>query len=114
MSALKFHMKPSFNCPDDDLSDRAFVWASKYIDGRDAMEEFVPCGVWPLVAGVNFERVKVRETSVLKLKAPLPKFPLRREDDEDDTEFLVRVEQEARVIMGSYTHMEHKACITGL
>jgi hypothetical protein len=72
MSALKFHMKPSFNCPDDDLSDRAFVWASKYIDGRDAMEEFVPCGVWPLVAGVNFERVKVRETSVLKLKPPPP------------------------------------------
>jgi hypothetical protein len=29
MSALKFHTKPSLNCPDDDLSDKAFVWAVK-------------------------------------------------------------------------------------
>jgi hypothetical protein len=114
MSTLKFDMKPSFNCPDDDLSDRAFVWASKCINGRDAVEEFVPCVAWPQAASVDFEHEIVGEMPVSKLKVPLPRFSLRRQDDEDDTELLARVQQEARVIMGSYTHTEHKACIAGL
>jgi hypothetical protein len=114
MCALKFHTKPSFNCLDEDLSDGAFVWASKCITGQDAVEEFVSCGVWPLAAGVDFEHVKVGETPVSKLKVPLPRFPLCRQDDEDDTELLARVEQEARVIVNSYMHTEHKACIAGL
>jgi hypothetical protein len=45
MSALRFCMKPSFDCPDDDLSDGAFIRASKCIGGLDTMEEFVSCGV---------------------------------------------------------------------
>jgi hypothetical protein len=114
MSALKFHTKPSFNCPDDDLSDSAFVWASKSIGGRDAVEEFISCGVWPLAAGIDFEQVKIGETPISKLNVPLPRFPLRHEDDEDDIVFLVRVEQEARVIVGSYMGTEHEACIDSL
>jgi hypothetical protein len=101
MSAMKFHTKPSFDCPRDDLSNGTFVLASKCIGGRDAMEEFVSCGVWPLAAGINFEHVKVGVTPVSKLKVPLPGFPLSCEDGEDDIKFLARVEQEARVIMGS-------------
>jgi hypothetical protein len=104
----------SFNYPYDDLSNRVFVWASKCIGGLHAVEEFVSCGVWPLAAGVDFEDMKVGEMLVLKLKVPLPRFPLHRKNDEDDTEFLARVEQEARVIVGSYTCTEHEACIAGL
>jgi hypothetical protein len=96
------------------LSDDAFIWASSNIGGQDAVEEFVSCGVWPLAADVSFEHVKVDLTLVSKLKVPLPRFPLSREDDEDDTHFVVRVEQEARNIVGGYTHMEHKACIASL
>jgi hypothetical protein len=48
---------------------------------------------------------------VSKLKASLPRFPICREHDEDDIKFLVIVEQEARVIVGSYTCMEHEACM---
>jgi hypothetical protein len=96
------------------LSDDAFVWASRNIGGQDAVEEFVSCGVWPSAADVSFEHVKVDLTLVSKLKVPLPRFPLSREDDEDDTHFVVRVEQEARNIVGGYTHMEHKACIASL
>jgi hypothetical protein len=33
MSCLNFWMKPSFDYADDDLSDGAFVWASKHIRG---------------------------------------------------------------------------------
>jgi hypothetical protein len=78
------------------------------------VEEFISCGVWPLAAGINFEHVKVDLTLVWKLKVPLPRFPLFREDEEHDTHFLARVEPEAKNIVGSYTGTEHQACITSL
>jgi hypothetical protein len=64
MSTLRFCTRPSYDCPGDDLSDNAFIWASKCIGGRDVVEKFVSCGVWPLAAGVNFEQVKVGVTPV--------------------------------------------------
>jgi hypothetical protein len=107
-------MKPSIWDSSVDLSDNAFVWASRNVRCRKAVEEFVSCGVWPLAAGVSFEHVKVDLTPVSKLEVPLARFPLCREDEEDDARFLARVEQEARNIVGSYTHMGHKACLASL
>jgi hypothetical protein len=72
------------------------------------------CGVWLLAADVSFEHVKVGLTPVSKLKVPPPRFPLSCEDEEDNTSFLARVEQEARTIVGSYMRAEHEACIAGL
>jgi hypothetical protein len=92
MSALNFHTKPSIQNSGEDLSDDAFISASRNIEGRDDVEEFVSCGVWPLATIVNFEHVKVDLTPVWKLKVPVPRFPLYREDEEDDTHFLARVE----------------------
>jgi hypothetical protein len=107
MSTLKFCTKPSYDCSGKDLSDGAFVWASKCIRGQDVVEEFVACGVWLLAASVNFEQMEVGLTPISKLNVPLPRFPLSHEDDEDDIKFVARVEQDARVIVGSYTHTEH-------
>jgi hypothetical protein len=45
---------------------------------------------------------------------PLPKFVDVRKDDEDNVEFLARVELEAKGIVRSYTHPEHDSCITNL
>jgi hypothetical protein len=44
----------------------------------------------------------------------LPNFPLCHKGEEDDVRFLTRVEQEARNIVGSYTCMEHEACLTSI
>jgi hypothetical protein len=41
---------------------------------------------------------------------PLPRFAVAHNDNEDDTKFLARVEKEGRVLVGSYTRPEHKAC----
>jgi hypothetical protein len=68
------------------------------------VEEFVSCGIWPLSTSVDFEHLMVELTLVSQLKVPLSRFPLPREDD---IRLLVRVKQEARNIMGSYTCMEH-------
>jgi hypothetical protein len=70
MSALKFGMKPSIENSGEDLSDDAFIWASKCIGGQDTMEEFVSSGVWPLAADVSFKQVKVGLTPISKLKVP--------------------------------------------
>jgi hypothetical protein len=56
MSALNFHMKPSIQDSVGDFNDDAFVWACKNIRGRDVVEEFMSCGVWPLSAGVNLSK----------------------------------------------------------
>jgi hypothetical protein len=56
------------------------------------VDKFVCCGVWPLAAGVSFEHVKVSLTPISKVKVPLPRFPLSREDHEDGTGFFVRIE----------------------
>jgi hypothetical protein len=114
MSALNFYMKPSIEHSGEDLSDVAFIWASKSIDGQDVVEEVVSYGVWPLVVDVSFEHVKVGLPPVSKLKVPLPGFPLSYKDHEDDARFLARVEQEARTIVGSYMHAKHESCIVGL
>jgi hypothetical protein len=111
MSGLHFYMEPPFVCPDDDLSDAAFIWASKFIGGQDAMEEFAACGVWPLGAGVNFDQASVGVTLVSKLKVPLPNFMTSHKDD---IKFLVRVELDAKIIVGSCTRPKHDACISGL
>jgi hypothetical protein len=114
MRSLNFYMKPSIENCGEDLSDDAFVWASRNIRGRDGVEQFVSCGIWSLAGDVSFEHVKVGLTPVSKLKVPLPRFPLFREDGEDDASLLARVEQEARNIVGSYTRAEHEACVSGL
>jgi hypothetical protein len=114
MSALNFHMKPISSDTAQDLNDDAFVWASQNIGGRDAVEEFLSCGVWLLSAGVYFEHVKVDFTPVSRLKIPLPNFPLRCEGEKDGVRFPTRVEQEARNIVGAYTRAEHEASLASI
>jgi hypothetical protein len=114
MSTLNFHTKPISSDTAQDLNDDAFVWVSKNIGGQDAVEECLPCGVWPLFAGVDFEHVKVDFTPVLRLKIPLPNFPLCCEGEKDDVRFLARVEQEARNIVGGNTRVEHESCLASI
>jgi hypothetical protein len=74
MCSLEFRMDPLFDCADDDSGDVAFVQATKFIGGRDAVEEFIACFMYPLAVGTSFDRVATRTTSVSKLKVSLPKF----------------------------------------
>jgi hypothetical protein len=53
MIGLDFRKGPPFNSTDDDSGDVAFVSATKFIGGQDAMEEFLACGVYPLATGVD-------------------------------------------------------------
>jgi hypothetical protein len=121
VSSAFAHVQPGlldgtpFRLGDNDSGDAAaFVRATKFIGSRDAVEEFVPCGMHPLAASVGFDKVATLVTPVSKLRVPLPKFVVVRKDDEDDVLFLCRVELEAEGIMGSYTCPEHDACVANL
>jgi hypothetical protein len=114
MCSLDFQREPPFDCGNDDSGDITFVRATKFIRGWDAVEESVACSMHPLVTGVGFDKVSTLVTPVSKLKVPLSKFAAVHKDDEDDVQFLARVELEAESIVGSYTHLDHEACVMKL
>jgi hypothetical protein len=114
LCGLDFQTEPHFNCADDDSGDISFIKAMNFISGRYAVEEYMVCGMYPLSTSVSFERVADGVTPVSGLKLPLPKFRAVRKDDEDDVQFLARVELEVEGVMGSYTHLEHDVCMAGL
>jgi hypothetical protein len=64
MCSLDFQTEPPFDCSDDDSGDAAFVRATKFIRGRDAVEEFVACDMHGLAAGVGFNKVATLVTLV--------------------------------------------------
>jgi hypothetical protein len=53
MSALDFAMEPSFECANDNASDVTFVNATCSIGSRDAVEEYLACGLLPLSTSVK-------------------------------------------------------------
>jgi hypothetical protein len=111
LCGLDFWTEPHFDCIDEDLGDVAFVKATKFIRGQDAMEEYLACGMYPLSASVSFERVADGVTPASRLKLLLLKFEAIRKDD---VQFLARVELDAEGVVGSYTRPEHDVCMTGL
>jgi hypothetical protein len=114
LCGLGFRMEPPFDCADEDSGDVTFVKDMNFIGGREAVEEYMACGMYPLSASISFERVTDSVTPVSRLKLPLPKFHAVRQGDEDDVLFLVRVELEAEGVVGSYTHLENDVCMAGL
>jgi hypothetical protein len=53
MSALDFAVEPSFECANDNASDVTFVNATCSIGSRDAVEEYLACGLLPLSTSVK-------------------------------------------------------------
>jgi hypothetical protein len=48
MSELDYAVEPKVECPDNDPNDASFVRATATIGGRDAVEEYVACKMYPL------------------------------------------------------------------
>jgi hypothetical protein len=95
-------MEPSFNCPDEEASDMAFVKATRTISDQDAVEEYMACGLFPLLASFNLVEIADGETPVLNLAVPLPKLPVARRLKEMNDGFWVRVELAAANVVGRH------------
>jgi hypothetical protein len=76
MTKLEFVTEPSYQCPDNEAGDLAFVKATRTIGGRDAIEEYTACELLPLSASFYLGVILEGETPVSKLMVPLPTFLL--------------------------------------
>jgi hypothetical protein len=110
MSVLNYQVEPLMNCPDTESNDAALVKATTMIGGRDAVEEFLACGLYHLSIGFGFGDVFDGETAVSKVMEPLPKFPVAQIEGENSYQFLVKADQDAERTAGSYSPKEHEAC----
>jgi hypothetical protein len=92
MTALDFATEQAFECPDGDASDVTFVKATRSIGGRDAIEEYMACGLFPLSVNFDLGEIADGETPISKLTLPLPDIPVAKFLKEMGDHFLVRVE----------------------
>jgi hypothetical protein len=92
MTRLDFVTEPSFHCPGNEAGDMAFIKVTCAIGGRDAVEEYMACGLFPLSGSFNLGEIFEGKMLVSKLTVPLPEFPIARRPDETNNGFRVRVE----------------------
>jgi hypothetical protein len=114
MTGLNFAMKASFKCLDDNAGDVAFVRATCTIGSRDAVEEYMACGLFPLSASFGLVKIVEGEMPVSKLVVPMPLFPIARLPEETNDGFMARVELAAANVIGQYAHEEHDVCIVAV
>jgi hypothetical protein len=71
MVLLNYSTKVTFECDPGDANGAAFTDAALIIGGRDAVEEFLAYGLWPLSKKFGF-KVEAKETPLLKVVVPMP------------------------------------------
>jgi hypothetical protein len=54
MTPLDYATEPSFECIDNESSDTVFIRVVGFIGGRDAVEEYLACRMFPLSANFSF------------------------------------------------------------
>jgi hypothetical protein len=109
MSTLDYVVEPEVDCPDDDPNDASFVRATATIGGRDVVEEFSACKMYPLASGFGFKAVTVGSTPMSKVQTPLPMFSVEAVSTESASCILAEVETEAERILGSFGLKEYDA-----
>jgi hypothetical protein len=112
MTWLDFAMELPFECPECDVGDMAFIIkATRSICGRDVVEKYMACELFPLSANFGLGKIEDSETAVSKLTLPLPKFPVARLLRETNDNFRARVELAAVNVVGRYARGELDTCI---
>jgi hypothetical protein len=110
MSNLEFVMEPSYQCPDDETGDVAFLKATRVTGDQNIVGDFMACELFPLSMSFNLGEISEGETPVSKLTVALPKFPITRCLDETIDGFRARVEIAEANIVGRYTCRENMVC----
>jgi hypothetical protein len=70
MTPLNYLMEAPSACGLDNVNVAAFVEATSIIRGRDAVEEFLACGLWPLSEKFGF-KVETMESTLSKVVVPM-------------------------------------------
>jgi hypothetical protein len=72
LTALDYLVEAPHNCTVNDANAMAFKEAAKITEGRDAVEEFLVCGIWPLSDDWDLE-IERMEAPLSKVTLPMPK-----------------------------------------
>jgi hypothetical protein len=111
MSTLHYTVESEVECSDNDVNNAFFVRVTTTIGGRNAIEEFLACGMYPLASGISFRDIALGMTTMSKVETSLLLFPVDAISAEGDGHFLAKVETDAKRILGNYGPKEHDVLI---
>jgi hypothetical protein len=109
MGELDYAVEPKVECLNNDPNDVAFIQVTATIGGRDVVEEYVACKIYPLAASFNSESVPLGMTPVSKVETPLPLFSMGTIAVEHADRFLAEVETKAERVLGRFGPREYNA-----
>jgi hypothetical protein len=112
MSTLDYVVEPDVECLNDDPNDVAFIHVTATIGGRDAIEEFMECKMYPLASGFGFKDVDVGMTPVSKVWTPLSMFLVGTVSAEGASCLLAEIELETKRMLGSFEPKEYDTLST--
>jgi hypothetical protein len=106
MNALDYLMEPVHSCAVYDVNAMAFEEATKITGGRDAVVEFLICGILPLSNNWSLE-IERAAAPLSKVIVPLPKAPMMIGGRETGAAFEMRIATMANQFVGNYRSVEH-------
>jgi hypothetical protein len=94
---LNYLTEVSSSCDPEDADFMAFVNVTSLIRGRDEVEEFLTCGLWPLGEQFGF-RVETKESPLSKVMVLMPMITTAIEDQESEANFVVHIEKVTTIL----------------
>jgi hypothetical protein len=105
MTPLNYQTEVSASCSPEDVD---FTAATSLIGGRDVVEEFLACGLWPLDEQFSFE-VDGKESLLSKVIVLMHHITVSIGERESEAEFLSHIEKAVNELVGRYNFAEHTA-----
>jgi hypothetical protein len=96
------------SCGPEDTDFTTFIEATSLIGGRDAVEEFLASGLWPLGQQFGFE-VETKESPLSKVIVPTPRITTTIGQWESEAKFVMQIQNAANELVGRYNIAEHNA-----
>jgi hypothetical protein len=100
-------------CGADNANVKDFAEPTAIIRGRDAVKEFLACGICPLSNNWDFA-VETKEDPLSKVIVPKLQVTAVIGEKETLAAFEARVVAAANVLVGNYIPIGHKSCMTQL
>jgi hypothetical protein len=105
MSRLNY-LTEAPSCGPEDANFAAFVEVTSIVGGRDAVEEFLACGLWPLSEKFDF-KVETKESPLSKVVVPMPQVDTIIRTEESRVEFEAHIGNATNLLVGKYNVVEH-------
>jgi hypothetical protein len=106
MTCLNYLMEAPSSGGPEDANFAAFVETTSSVGGRDAVEEFLASGLWPLSEKFGF-KVETKESPLSKVVVLMPQINAAIRTEESRVKFEVCIVNTANLLVGNYNVVEH-------